>query len=180
MYLNCNYPIFTDFFIVKTTQTIQYANYNQYYYGDLDFKLNNLKNIHIDITSQCSNIFKLSENHEIKAANKLFKLFIWKSALFYYTKIKFTGKGYKIKKIKKKESLKFYFGRSHFNYIFGGGLNLKKLSKYRLLVISNNNKKSNIITKIVCSVRCLNKFTKRGLRPLKYFVLKRPGKKTNY
>jgi hypothetical protein len=76
MYLNCNYPIFTDFFIVKATQTIQYASYNQYYYGDLDLQLNSLKSIHIDITSHCSNIFKLNANHDIKAANKLFKLFV--------------------------------------------------------------------------------------------------------
>lgn len=180
MYLTTNYPIFNDFFIVKTKKTLQYASYKDYYYGDSNLTLRLPNSVHLDITSQCSNIYKLTELIKVKNANKLFKLFIWQSALFYYTKIKFTGKGYKIKKIKKKESLKLYFGRSHFNYLFGGGLNLKKVSKYRLLLISNNQKKNNTVTKILCSTRWLNKFTKRGLRPLKFFILKRPGKKTNY
>lgn len=180
MYLSCNYPTFHDFFIVKKDTIIQYANNKQYFYGDLNLKSTLYSDIHLDITSQCSLTHKLKSKTKLDAANKLFKNFIWKSILFYYTKIRFNGKGYKIKKIKKKKSFKLYFGRSHFNYIFSGGLNLKRLSKYRLLIIGNNAKRNNIVKRIVCSTRPLNKFTKRGLRPLKYFILKRPGKKTNY
>ncbi len=180
MYLNCNYPVFTDFFVVKNEKIIQYAHNKHYFYGDLNFKNDSYNDVHLDITSQCSLVHKLKTKSKIQAINKLFKLFIWKSILFYYTKIRFTGKGYKIKKIKKKKSFKLYFGRSHFNYVFAGGVNLKRLTKYRLLIIGNNTKKNNIIKRLVCSARPLNKFTKRGLRPLKYFILKRPGKKTNY
>ena len=33
---------------------------------------------------------------------------------------------------------------------------------------------------MIIKIRLINKFTKRGLRFTKQFILKRPGKKTNY
>ena len=94
--------------------------------------------------------------------------------------MKFTGKGYKIRKSKAKRSLKFYFGRSHHTYVFSGGLNFKRLSKYRLLLLANNKKRLNRIASLVLQVRPVSRYTKRGLRCTRHFILKRPGKKSTY
>ena len=94
--------------------------------------------------------------------------------------MRFTGKGYKIRKSKAKRSLKFYFGRSHQTYVFSGGLNFKRLSKYRLLLLANNKKRLNRITRLVLCIRPINRYTKRGLRCTRHFILKRPGKKSTY
>lgn len=94
--------------------------------------------------------------------------------------MKFTGKGYKIRKSRPKKSLKFYFGRSHKTSVFSGGLNFKRLSKYRLLLLTNNRKRLNRITTLVLRVRPISRYTKRGLRCTRHFILKRPGKKSTY
>ena len=76
MYLNCNYPVFNDFFIVKNETIIQYANNKQYFYGNLQIKNNKNKNLFFNLTSQCSIVHKIKTKETITSTNKLFKLFI--------------------------------------------------------------------------------------------------------
>lgn len=170
-----------DFFIVKTKKLVFFTNYKNYYLGDsTNFLSNNKEETHWDVTSQSLIVYQNKNLEKIKFCNILTKKFMWKSALFYFSKMRFTGKGYKVKKTKKKKSFKFYFGRSHISYAFGGGLIFKKLSKFRFFFISNNKKRINKIKNMIIKIRLINKFTKRGLRFTKQFILKRPGKKTNY
>lgn len=177
MLVKTNYPIINNFFIVKNNKLVNYIEYSAYYQGDNSAMVTKT---HIDLTTQSTNIKKNTGVAKIQYWNKLIKKFCWNLGLFYYKKIKFTGKGYKIKKIKKKKSFKLYFGKAHYTYIFSGGLNLKRLTKYKLLMVNNNRKRLNKIANNLCNVRLINKFTKRGLRLSKHFILKRPGKKTNY
>ena len=180
-YITYNCIILDDFFIVKTQKLIFFTNYKDYYLGDNTSSLKSHKEeVHWDITSQSLTVYQNKDIERIKFCNILAKKFIWKSGLFYFAKMRFSGKGYKVKKTKKKRSFKFYFGKSHISYVFSGGLIFKKLSKFRLFFISNNKKRINRIKKMVILVRPINRFTKRGLRFTKQFILKRPGKKTNY
>jgi ribosomal protein L6P/L9E len=107
------------------------------------------------------------------------KQFLFKISYFFFKKIKFTGKGYRIKKSFKK-SFKFFFGYSHNVYIVYGGLVIKKISKYKILLLSNNKKKINKINKIIINIKKINIYTKRGLRGMQQLIFKRSGKKSTY
>jgi hypothetical protein len=91
-----------------------------------------------------------------------------------FSKIKFTGKGYKIKK-NTKSSLVLLFNRAHTTVIWWRGLFLKKLKKYKMY-LRYTNKNKNIINTII-NVRPINIFTKKGLRGTRQILLKKKGKK---
>jgi hypothetical protein len=165
--------------LFKAPQVIFYTAYRHYFLGDKP-ELNVAKAAHIDLSTQSADIGAVSPLKPALRAAKSLQKFTFGATLCYYWKLRFTGKGYKIKKTKLKKSFKLYFGRSHFQYIFSGGLSYKKLSKYRLLLRSNNKKKLNRVMRLTLTARPLNNFTKRGLRCTRQFILKRPGKKSTY
>lgn len=111
---------------------------------------------------------------------KQYELFFYSFNFFFFKKFKFIGKGYKIKKVKLKKSFQLYFGYSHKIFLISGGCQLRKLTKYKLFLITNNYKKIYKIRLIIKNIRKLNFFTKRGLRAMKQKVFKRPGKKSTY
>ena len=115
-----------------------------------------------------------------KKIQNLYEHFFFSFNYFFFKKFKFTGKGYKIKKVKYKKSFQFFFGYSHKIYLIAGGCQLRKLTKYKLFLISNNKKKINKVTLIIKKIKPINLFTKRGLRAMKQKVFKRPGKKSTY
>lgn len=114
---------------------------------------------------------RLKKKHEV---------FFFSFNFFFFKKFKFVGKGYKIKKVKTKKSFQLFFGYSHKIFLISGGSQLRKLTKYKLFLITNSKKKLNKITLIVNNIRKLNIFTKRGLRAIKQRIHKRPGKKSTY
>lgn len=173
-------PVHINMFTVyKTSYTGFYTNYRAYFLGE-KLSSKETEGAYVDLTTQSSSVNKLSSTQPMLTAAKKLQQFTYKTSLFYYRKLKFTGKGYKIKKSKTKKSFKFYFGRSHRQYLFSGGLRFKKLSKYRLFLLSNNKKRLNRVMTLTLRTRPLNRYTKRGLRCTRQFVLKRPGKKSTY
>jgi len=92
-------------------------------------------------------------------------------------RVRFSGKGYKIKRSKRSRNYRFYFGRSHKAFVFIGGLASRRLAKQKLLLLSNNRRRVNNTVSAITGIRNLNRFTKRGLRCTKQFILKRPGKR---
>lgn len=177
--LLCNPSHIANLTIYKTNHTGFYTNYRSYFLGE-KLTAKETETSYIDLTTQSTSTKKLSNTQGMLAAAKKLQQFTYKTSLFYYRKLKFTGKGYKIKKSKLKKSFKLYFGRSHTQYLFSGGLRFKKLSKYRLFLLSNNKKRLNRIMTLTLKTRPLNRYTKRGLRCTRQFVLKRPGKKSTY
>lgn len=177
--LVCSPAHIENFTLYKTTHIGFYTSYRQYFLGD-KLTPHELAEAYVDLTTQSTSIRGLSNTQQMLAAAKQLQQFTYKKSLFYYRKLKFTGKGYKIKKSKAKKSFKFYFGRSHTQYLFSGGLRFKKLSKYRLYLITNNKKRLNRIMNLTLQTRPLNRYTKRGLRCTRQFILKRPGKKSTY
>ena len=161
--------------IIKTKTNTQYLYiYNQFIYychsSALSFFFN-----------ENSNCLVLTQLYTPDTANNItffFKNF-WKNwNNFFFQKIKFTGKGYKIKK--KKKSIKFFFGRSHLTIIFFNKTLIKRLTKYKLFFCNKNQNILIKIKKFLNKIRALNIFTKRGLRFMRQNIKKKTGKKSTY
>lgn len=123
---------------------------------------------------------KIRNNKTIEVYNQKqnkinnFESFIKQFALCETSKIKFTGKGYKIKKNSKK-SLMLLFNRSHITTIWWRNIFIKKLKKYKIYIKCNAvNKK---IIETIINIRSVNIFTKKGLRLSRQVLLKKKGKK---
>jgi len=126
----------------------------------------------IKINIRTKNLLELlnpTNNNEISL-----KSFIKQFRLCEFTKIKFTGKGYKIKK-NTKHSLILLFNRAHITTIWWKNIFVKKLKKYKVYIRYMNMNKNFINTLI--SVRPINIFTKKGLRKSRQILLKKKGKK---
>lgn len=93
---------------------------------------------------------------------------------FNFIKIKFSGKGYKIKK-NNKNNLMLLFNRAHITHLWWKNIILKKLKKYKLYLRYTQNNK--IVIKTITKIRSINVFTKKGLRQSKQILFKKKGKK---
>lgn len=175
-HLQYNLGHFEGLYITKAEGVSLYSHHGHYFLGES----NQHGLVHMDLTTQSVLVAKGATVGHLQRASRHLQRFTWASTVFYYKKMRFTGKGYKIRKSRLKRSLKFYFGRSHQTYVFSGGLNFKRLSKYRLLLLANNKKRLNRVVSLVLKVRPVNRYTKRGLRCTRHFILKRPGKKSTY
>lgn len=141
--------------------------YNKTYYSlfkislKINMKLKNNKTIEFKNTKACTLTKQLS--------------FFLKQLFFYeFVKIKFTGKGYKIKKNTKK-SLILLFNRAHTTTLWWRNIFVKKLKKYKLYIKCNNFQNS--IVNTILFVRKINIFTKKGLRKSRQILFKKKGKK---
>ena len=150
--------------------------HKDYYLGSTN-QFNTYSYLDITTSSFCSLSFFLKKK---KILNKIFLNFFYSFNFFFFKKFKFIGKGYKIKKTKNKKSFKMFFGYSHKIFLIPSSLQLRKLTKYKLFLITNNRLKEKITTSTIQSIRSLNLFTKRGLRAIKQRIYKRPGKKSTY
>lgn len=113
---------------------------------------------------------KLEDTTTVNKMNKFIKQFY----LCNFTKIKFSGKGYKIKK-NSKQSLILLFNRSHTTILWWKNTFIKKIKKYKLYIKYNNTNKT-IIQTLLC-IRPINIFTKKGLRTSRQILFKKKGKK---
>lgn len=152
--------------------------YKNFFTGSLEQEIN-AKQDFFDKATQtwCS---KKPQHCACNFFKKKYELFFFSFNHFFFRKFKFIGKGYKIKKVKPKKSFQLYFGYSHKVFLIAGGCQLRKLTKYKLFLITNNNRKINKISLIIKNIKKLNFFTKRGLRATKQKIFKRPGKKSTY
>lgn len=99
---------------------------------------------------------------------------------YFFSKIKFKGKGFRIRFLKRNKLVKFFFGRSHKTFISFKKIIMKKINKYKFILKSlNKNKVLNNTNKVV-SIKPLNLYTIRGLRNSRQIVFKRKGKKGTY
>lgn len=91
-----------------------------------------------------------------------------------FTKIKFAGKVYKIKK-NSQHSLILLFNRAHITVFGWKNIILKKLKKYKIYLKYNMLNKC--VIKTIQNIRPINIFTKKGLRKSRQIILKKKGKK---
>lgn len=158
------------FSIVKTNNSVYTFIYGKIFYIVIK---NNTKNI-LHLLSVRSMylviqdiLLKLDENDPLR-------LFLAQFIKYKTFKIKFTGKGYKIKKPTKK-SFRFLFNKSHICVIWWKNMHYKKFKKYKTYIRSTNLPKSTV-NKIL-NIRYIDVFTKKGLRLSKSIIYKKKGKK---
>lgn len=100
--------------------------------------------------------------------------------MFFFKKIKFKGKGFRIKFFKKIKIIKFFFGKSHKTFIFLKNINKKKINKYKFYIIGINKQKILKIVEKILKIKKINIYTLRGLRKNRQIIFKRKGKKGTY
>ena len=99
---------------------------------------------------------------------------------YIFKKIKFKGKGFRIKSFKKIKLTKFYFGRSHKTFVFLKKIKKIRINKYKFMLLSINKKKITNLSKKITLIKKINIYTLRGLRLSKQTIFKRKGKKGTY
>ena len=140
------------------------------------------KNIKIDLESYNLVFFKKLTQRKgkyIYAFNSLNK-FLKTFEIYFFIKIKFKGKGFKIKFNKKLKLIKFYFGRSHMTFYKLKKTKLKKVTKYKFVLKSLNLSKLKKNASNITYVKPVNLYTQRGIRVSRQIMSKRKGKKSSY
>ena len=119
-----------------------------------------------------STTMEVQKNHKIFdfSINKYLKQFY----ICNFTKVKFTGKGYKIKKNSNK-SIILLFNRAHITILWWNNIFVKKLKKYKIYIKYTN--KNNRVIEYLLKTRFINIFTKKGLRASRQILYKKKGKK---
>lgn len=131
-------------------------------------------NNNINVLKVVSSQLILIKSKFICTNNEYFQKYVKQINNYYFTKIKFAGKGYKIKKNNVKNML-LLFNRAHITNIWWRNLIVKKLKKYKIYIRYTGI--DNKIIKTILSVRNINIFTKKGLRKSKQILFKKKGKK---
>lgn len=138
------------------------------------------KQIFIDKWSNTIYIDKSRINFLNNKLNKFFNFFLNSWNNYFFNKIKFKGKGFRIKFFKKIKLIKFYFGRSHKTFMLLNKIKRKRINKYKFLLIGLN--KKNVINNSIniTNIKPINIYTLRGLRSSSQIIFKRKGKKGTY
>lgn len=137
----------------------------------------------------CNNILAYEESNSITILNQkhiyknrliynYLKKYLYSWEHWFFVKIKFKGKGYRIRK--KKKLLKFFFWFSHMNLIKVISSKIKKIGKERYILLStdwNSIRKSAVLIR---NVRKNDLFTKRGLRLARQIIIKKKSRKISY
>lgn len=113
-------------------------------------------------------------DNKLKTLCSNFHYFFLSLEYIFYKKLKFSGKGFKIKK--KKNNIILYFNTAHINLILIKNNITLKLSKNKYIIFSNNKQYNYIDSYLFKSVKLNNIFTKRGLRFSRQLILKKKGK----
>lgn len=156
-----------NFSVFKSNNITYLYIYNKNFFCFLKFS----KKTQIKIKT--NKLLEINNNNNINVIKKI-KYFLNQFYFYKFTKIKFTGKGYKIKKNSGK-SMILLFNRAHTTTLWWKNIIIKKLKKYKMYIKYNNTQK-NIINNIL-NVRYVNIFTKKGLRMSRQIIFKKKGKK---
>ncbi len=168
----CIYLLPTLNFIMITKNN----NFFMYIYSSNWFLYKNITSYNVAYKKSI-NLIELSSKqpfynykHVTIALNNL--LFSWES--FFFKKIAFTGKGFKIKK--KQKVVFFFFNKSHISLMICNSAIIKKIHKQKILFFYKNYSLYSEILNKVLNIRYANIYTKRGLRFSRQLILKRKGK----
>jgi len=153
--------------------------YDEFFFYKID-KLFNPINMCVD---KETNTIIYQHRNKIDCTNKFknsFRCFLFTLNNYYFEKIKFAGKGYRVVLKKRRKRMKFKFGHSHKKLIFFKNIKIKKYHKYKFTLISNNVKSVIKTAIMVCNVKLINLYTKRGIRRSRQIVFwKKSQKLTN-
>lgn len=116
----------------------------------------------------------LDEKH--KKTDKKLNNYVVGFFYFFFKKVTFKGKGFKLKKTKEKK-FKFFFGHSHPVYFFNFNLVGKRITKYKHVFFCSKYKKLKAILGPWATIKPISWYTKRGLKFSTQVVQQREGKK---
>ena len=159
--------------LIKKNKNYIYI-YNKIFYFTIVTKFN----INVEENTNSIIIENFDSRKKKELEKKIIGTFIKTWSIYFFQKIKFTGKGYKIKK--KKKSIKFFFGRSHLTTIFFKKINIRRLTKYKLFFFTKKYETVKFINSLINKIRKINIYTKRGLRFSRQKIYKKTGKKSSY
>lgn len=153
-----------------------YLNKNFIYlYNKNIFLLVNVINYNL-FFNKFLNILKLQKkiiNKKIKNKNIINNfLFTWDN--FFFSKIYFLGKGFKLKKFKK--NIYFNFNYSHIKLVINNKTLIKKIQKNKILLFSKNINYLIKFSQLIKKIRTISPYTKRGLRLSKQIIYKKRNK----
>jgi len=166
-------PLYFNIILIKNKINKNVFVYNNHYF--LKININN-KNIFISAETNSLKIETKKPNKNILEL-KEFNKFLKSINSYFYFKIKFKGKGYKISFYKKNKLIKFFFGSSHIQLFILKKIFLKKLSKYKFLLKSPNLNNLLKLSNKMINVRKINFYTLRGIKGTKAILIKRKGRK---
>lgn len=98
---------------------------------------------------------------------------------YFFRKIKYTGKSFKIERINS-FIFDFKFGHSNKSYIILKNKLIKQVKKFNFFYWFCNIIKTNIQLNKIIFLRKWNQYTQRGLRLNKTLIYKQQGKKSTY
>ena len=154
---------------------------NTYFYiytKSLYFFLKIKEPIFYNVNSKTLSFTFFDDLKKNKGVSSYVNFFLKNWSNLFFQKIKFKGKGYKIRK--RKNAVRFFFGRSHLTSVWFKGMKVKRLHKYKLFVASSSSHRMYLMEKFVRAIRQLNIYTRRGLRLSRQKVVKKAGKKSAY
>jgi ribosomal protein L6P/L9E len=142
--------------------------------------LNELSQIRYDASTKNVLINGLGANIILKFLEKMLNNLVFAFNRLWHVKIKFAGKGFKIKRRRKTKSIKFFFYYSHINVVVLKKSKIKQRKKNKFIIKSWRPYNTILASKLITSIKNLNVYTKRGIRVSKQLVFKKTGKKSNY
>jgi len=180
-FLILNIPINFNFIIIKKFNIFHIIVYNL----NFVFKLiiNNKNNLKINKNINQIKYKNVFLKTFLYLVNNKFTKFLKKLDSYYYSKIKFKGKGYKIRIYKKKKIINFFFGSSHKTIINYKNLIIKrplKNYKYKFILFTNNFEYFKNNVKKTVNIKKVNFFTGRGIRSSRQNIIRRKGKKGSF
>lgn len=159
-------------YLPKNIKFIYLNNIYIYLYNQNFFLLINFisYNIYFNRFLNILKIIKKKKNEKLynkKLLNNF--LFTWEN--FFFSKIYFLGKGFKLKKVN--NNIYFNFNYSHIKLLINQNIIIKKIQKTKLVLFSKNLHKLNTLCKDILNIKKINVYTKRGLRKNKQIIRKK-------
>jgi len=174
-----NLPPFLNCTIIKNNNKFIIYNYNNFLFYQLA-EPKDCTLIKIDEETKSFIIKTKTTKNFTNLYIQLLHIFFFSWDSYFFEKIKFKGKGYRIAFQRKKKMMTFYFGHSHDTIFIFRWVLIKKPHKYKFIIFNNNLQKLKHLNKKILQIKPLNIYTKRGLRNFRQIVYKRKGKKSSY
>lgn len=119
-------------------------------------------------------------NNKNNKLSKFIESFLTSWDVYFFNKIKFKGKGFRIRFFKKTKFMKFFFGRSHKTFVILKNIKMRKINKYKFILKSIKKDKIKKDSYMITKIKPINFYTLRGLRNSRQIIYKRKGKKGTY
>jgi len=176
---NITLPMTTEMTLVKFQNITHFYVYNTFFFYKIA-RPTIYNELQIDSSSNSIMLKYLHPNNSQHKIEQIFKLFFSSWYTYFFNKIKFTGKGYRITFRRKKRMIKFFFGRSHPTIVLFRSIKIKKPHKYKFVILNNSLNRLSKITLSIKSIKPINLYTKRGLRTSRQIIFKRKSNKKTF